>query len=222
VARTDVSDNFSIARRLMVREGLIANGISDERVLEVMELVPRHVFVDEALWAEAYGDHALPIGFGQTISQPYIVARVCELLKLSGSEKVLEVGLGSGYHAAILSKLARRVFAIERIPELGDKAKQKLESLGIKNVAVRIGDGSAGWKSFAPFDRIVVSAAAAEVPSPLTSQLADPGRMVLPVGTQEEQWIVLIEKRGEKLLRTDMERVRFVPLVSRSGRSAAR
>jgi protein-L-isoaspartate(D-aspartate) O-methyltransferase len=222
VARTDVSDNFSIARRLMVREGLIANGISDERVLEVMELVPRHVFVDEALWAEAYGDHALPIGFGQTISQPYIVARVCELLKLSGSEKVLEVGLGSGYHAAILSKLARRVFAIERIPELGDKAKQKLESLGIKNVAVRIGDGSAGWKSFAPFDRIVVSAAAAEVPSPLTSQLADPGRMVLPVGTQEEQWIVLIEKRGEKLFRTDMERVRFVPLVSRSGRSAAR
>jgi protein-L-isoaspartate(D-aspartate) O-methyltransferase len=114
------------------------------------------------------------------------------------------------------------VFAIERIPELGDKARRKLESLGIKNVVVRIGDGSAGWKSIAPFDRIVVSAAAAEVPSPLTSQLGDSGRMVLPVGAQEEQWIVLIEKRGDKLLRTDIERVRFVPLVSWSGRSAAR
>ena len=222
MARKHGFDNFSIARRLMVKEGLIAKGISDTRVLEVMGLVPRHVFVDEALWAEAYGDHALPIGFGQTISQPYIVARVCELLKLSGSERVLEVGLGSGYHAAILSKLARSVFAIERIPELGDKARRKLESLGIKNVAVRIADGSAGWKSFAPFDRIVVSAAVAEVPSPLTSQLGDSGRMLLPVGAQEEQWIVLIEKRGDKLLRTDIERVRFVPLVSWSGRSAAR
>lgn len=217
-----VPDDFSIARRRMVNDGLIAKGIRDKRVLEVMGQVPRHVFVDEALWPEAYGDHALPIGFGQTISQPYIVARMCELLKLSGSERVLEVGLGSGYHAAVLSKLARSVFAVERIAELAERARKRLESLGIKNVIVKIGDGSVGWKAFAPFDRIVVSAAAVEIPSPLPEQLADSGRMVLPVGVQAEQCIMLLERRGDTVLRKEIERVRFVPLISWSGRSAAR
>ncbi|MCX5799870.1 MAG: protein-L-isoaspartate(D-aspartate) O-methyltransferase [Candidatus Eisenbacteria bacterium] len=202
----------------MVREGLVGRGIRDKRVLEVMAQMPRHVFVDEALWPEAYGEHALPIGHGQTMSQPYIVARMCELLKLSGPERVLEVGLGSGYNAAVLSKLTRSVFAIERIPELAERARRRLESLGIKNVIVRIGDGRAGWKSFAPFDRIVVSAAAPEIPSRLSEQLADLGRMVLPVGVQEEQCVVLLERRGDKVLRKEVERVRFVPLVG--GRNA--
>jgi protein-L-isoaspartate(D-aspartate) O-methyltransferase len=222
VVQKHVPDDFSIARRRMVNDGLIAKGIRDKRVLEVMGQVPRHVFVDEALWPEAYGDHALPIGFGQTISQPYIVARMCELLKLSGSERVLEVGLGSGYHAAVLSKLARSVFAVERIAELAERARKRLESLGIKNVIVKIGDGSVGWKAFAPFDRIVVSAAAVEIPSPLPEQLADSGRMVLPVGVQAEQCIMLLERRGDTVLRKEIERVRFVPLISWSGRSAAR
>ena len=221
MARAHFSDNFAIARRTMVTEMLAARGIRDKRVLDVMGQVPRHVFVDEALWPEAYGEHALPIGFGQSISQPYIVAKMCELLELSGSEKVLEVGLGSGYHATVLSKLARSVFAIERIPELTERARRKLESLGINNVITRIGDGSAGWKSFAPFDRIVVSAAAAEIPSALPEQLADSGRMVLPVGVQEEQCIVLVERRGATILRKEIERVRFVPLVGERKRAGA-
>jgi len=213
MVKTHFSDDFAIARRNMVKEGLFARGIRDKRVLEVMGWMPRHVFVDEALWGEAYGDCSLPIGHGQTISRPYIVARMCELLKLSGSEKLLEVGLGSGYHAAVLSKLVRSVFAIERIPELAERARKKLEWLGIKNVIVRIGDGSVGWKSFAPFDRIVVSAAAAEIPSALPEQLTDSGRMVVPIGAQEEQCVMLLERRGDTILRKEIERVRFVRLV---------
>lgn len=213
-------DDFEIARRNMVRDVLVAKGIRDKKVLEAMRQVPRHLFVEEALWSEAYGEHALPIGHGQTISQPYTVARMCELLKLSGTEKVLEVGLGSGYHAAILSTLVRSLFAIELLPELFDRARKRLESLGIKNVIARIGDGAQGWKSYAPFDRIVVSAAASQVPQALTEQLGDGGRMVLPVGAQEEQCIVVIERKGDAFSRKEIERVRFVRLVAEQNRKS--
>jgi len=202
----------------MVSEQLTARGIGDRRVLEAMVEIPRHLFVEEALWPEAYGEHALPIGFGQTISQPYIVARMCELLKLEGSEKILEVGLGSGYHAAVLSRLGRTVFAIERIAKLAERARKTLESLGISNVIVKAADGSTGWRSLAPFDRIAVTAAAARIPPPLLEQLAESGRMVMPVGARDEQRIVLVEKKGETLLRRDIEGVRFVPLVQGRGK----
>jgi protein-L-isoaspartate(D-aspartate) O-methyltransferase len=202
----------------MVTEQLPEKGIRDARVLEAMGEVPRHLFVEEALWSEAYGEHALPIGSGQTISQPYVVARMCELLKLEGSEKILEVGLGSGYHAAVLSKLGRTVFAIERIAKLAERARVTLESLGIKNVIVKAGDGSTGMRSFGPFDRIAVTAAAQRIPPPLLEQLGESGRLVMPVGPEDEQRMVLVEKKGETLHRREIDRARFVPLVEGTGR----
>ncbi|KPJ59822.1 MAG: protein-L-isoaspartate O-methyltransferase [Latescibacteria bacterium DG_63] len=218
MVRRPAKDTLSVARRLMVTEQLPAKGIRDARVLAAMAEIPRHLFVDEALWSEAYGEHALPIGFGQTISQPYVVARMCELLNLEGSEKILEVGLGSGYHAAVLSKLGRTVFAMERIPQLAERARRALESLGIKNVIVKAGDGSSGMRSFAPFDRIAVAAAAERIPPPLLEQLAESGRLVMPVGPEDEQRIVLVEKKGGVLLRREVDRARFVPLVEGSGK----
>ncbi|UCF79257.1 MAG: protein-L-isoaspartate(D-aspartate) O-methyltransferase [Candidatus Eiseniibacteriota bacterium] len=219
MVRSPVKDTLILARRLMVTEQLAARGIRYERVLQVMGEVPRHLFVEEALRSEAYGEHALPIGFGQTISQPYIVARMCELLKLEGTEKILEVGLGSGYHAAVLSKLGRTVFAIERIPKLAERARKTLDSLGMKNVIVKAGDGSTGLRSSAPFDRIAVTAAAGEIPAPLLEQLAEGGRLVMPVGKGEEQRMMLVEKKGGTLLRREVERARFVPLIQGSGRA---
>ncbi len=213
MAGEQVRDTLSIARGLMATEQLPAKGIRDGRVLEAMGEIPRHLFVEEALWPEAYGEHALPIGFGQTISQPYVVARMCELLKLQGSEKVLEVGLGSGYHAAILSRLARTVFAIERIAKLAERARKTLDALGIKNVIVKAGDGSTGMRSFAPFDRIAVTAAAERIPPALLEQLGEGGRLVMPVGQEDEQRMVLVEKKGEALLRREVDRARFVPLI---------
>jgi protein-L-isoaspartate(D-aspartate) O-methyltransferase len=222
VVRGPGRDTLSIARRLMVAEQLPAKGIEDARVLEAMGQIPRHLFVEEALWAEAYGEHALPIGFGQTISQPYIVALMCELLKLDGSEKILEVGLGSGYHAAVLSKLGRTVFAIERIAKLAERAKKTLDSLGIRNVIVKAGDGSTGMRSFAPFDRIAVTAAAERVPPALLEQLGESGKLVMPVGPEEEQRVVLVEKKGGIITRRDIDRARFVPLVEGSGKGAGK
>ncbi|MFH0778501.1 MAG: protein-L-isoaspartate(D-aspartate) O-methyltransferase [Candidatus Eisenbacteria bacterium] len=216
MAKSNAQDAFSLARRNMVSSQLEGRGIRDRRVLEVMSRVPRHVFVEEGLWSKAYGDHALPIGFGQTISQPYVVARISELLRLKGDEKILEVGLGSGYHAAVLSRLGRAVFAVERIPRLLEKGRAALSLLGMSNVVVRLGDGRVGWKSFAPFDRIVVSAAASEVPTALLEQLEEAGVLVMPVGSSEEQRLVVVEKRGEKLLRREIEPVRFVPLVGQA------
>lgn len=179
-----------------------------------MEAVPRERFVPAEYAEDAYGDHPLPIGYGQTISQPYIVALMTQLLELRGDERVLEVGAGSGYQAAILSLLARDVFTVERIPQLAEKARRRLRELGYLNVHIRVGDGYEGWPEHAPYDAIVVTCAADEVPPPLVEQLADGGRLVIPVG--ESGWsqrLMLLRKRGADVEQREVAGVVFVPLV---------
>lgn len=201
----------------MVEEQLVRRGITDPRVLDAMRRVPRHRFVEEALRDRAYGDHPLPIGEGQTISQPFMVAVMTQLLRLEGSEKVLEVGTGSGYQTAILATLARRVCSIERIPALVARARRTLEELGFTNVVVRLGDGTYGWPDEAPFDRVLVTAGAPAVPAPLFQQLTEGGRMVLPIGEPESQTLYVVEK-VEGRMRTSTEcGCVFVKLVGRYG-----
>lgn len=195
-------------RKLALRE------ISDPRVLAAMEAVPRERFVPAEYAEDAHGDHPLPIGYGQTISQPYIVALMTQLLELKGDERVLEVGAGSGYQAAILSLLARDVFTVERIPQLAEKARQRLSELGYHNVHIRIGDGYEGWPEHAPYDAIIVTCAADEVPPPLVEQLADGGRLVIPVGGSEwSQRLMLLRRRGADVEQREVASVVFVPLV---------
>jgi protein-L-isoaspartate(D-aspartate) O-methyltransferase len=206
---------FARERNEMVDRHLGARGIRDERVLAAMRRVPRHLFVDDALRARAYGDHALPIGHGQTISQPFIVGRMTALLGLSGGEKVLEVGTGSGYQAAVLGELARRVCSIERIPRLAHRARELLESLGYDNVWIRIGNGTLGWPDEAPFDGIVVAAGSPSVPRPLFEQLREGGRMVLPVGDPVHQELTLVVNDGGRV-RTEVQGgCSFVRLVGK-------
>jgi protein-L-isoaspartate(D-aspartate) O-methyltransferase len=181
-------------RERMVAEQLAGRGIANPGVLEAIRVVPRHLFVDEALRDRAYGDHALPIGEGQTISQPFMVARMTELLRPTSRQKVLEIGTGSGYQAAVLSRLAARVCTIERIPRLAARARQTLESIGASNVWVRAADGTVGWSDEAPFDRILVAAGGPAVPPPLLDQLAEGGRLVMPVGTEEAQRLRIVDK----------------------------
>ncbi len=199
----------------MVDEHLVPRGISDPRVLAAMRKVPRHLFIDEALRDRAYGDHPLPIGEGQTISQPFIVGLMTELLRLTGTEKVLEVGTGSGYQAAVLAELARRVCTIERIPVLAQRARSVLEGLGYTNVWVRVGSGTIGWPEEAPFDRIVVTAGAPAVPPPLVEQLADGGRMVLPIGDVAGQTLTIVEKVGGQVRTTPHSACVFVKLIGK-------
>jgi protein-L-isoaspartate(D-aspartate) O-methyltransferase len=200
----------------MIEEQLERRGIRDPRVLEAMASVPRHVFVDPALEAKAYGDHALPTAEGQTISQPYIVARMLELLAPEPRDRVLEVGTGSGYQTALLARLADRVYSVERVASLLRAAQRRLESLGIHNVALRHGDGSLGWQEFAPYDRVLVAAAAPRVPDALRSQLGERGVLVIPVGgatsQQLETWT--LEPGGSWTRRRHGE-CRFVPLLGR-------
>jgi protein-L-isoaspartate(D-aspartate) O-methyltransferase len=199
----------------MVEEQLIARGVTDARVIEVMRRLPRHLFVDEALRDRAYGDHPLPIGEGQTISQPFIVGRMTELLRLTGREKVLEVGTGCGYQAAVLAELAARVCTIERIPRLATRARETLEGLGYRNVWVRAANGTLGWPDEAPFDRVLVAAGGPTVPPPLFEQLAEGGRMVIPVGDAATQVLQVIEKvQGGKRVTEDSGCV-FVKLVGK-------
>jgi len=206
---------FVRERERMVEAQVIARGVTDARVIDAMRRVPRHVFVDEALRDRAYGDHPLPIGEGQTISQPYIVGHMTELLRLEGREKVLEVGTGSGYQAAVLSELAARVCTIERIPRLASRARETLEALGIRNVWVRAGNGTLGWPDQAPFDRILVTAGGPVVPPPLFEQLAESGRMVIPVGEVANQTLQVVEKvQGTMRVTPDAECV-FVKLVGK-------
>ncbi len=204
-------------RERMVEEQLVRRGIADRRVLEAMRKVPRHRFVEEALRERAYGDHPLPIGEGQTISQPYMVAAMTQLLRLQGDEKVLEVGTGSGYQTAILAELARRVCSVERLPTLAARARRVLEELGYTNAVVKTGDGTYGWPDEAPFDRILVTAAAPAVPAPLFQQLAEGGRLVLPVGDAYAQTLHLVDKvEGRMRTSTDCGCV-FVKLVGKYG-----
>lgn len=195
----------------------MARGINDSRVLEIMNTVPRHCFVDEALRAKAYGDHPLPIGAGQTISQPYIVAFMTQALQLAGHEVVLEIGTGSGYQAAVLSRLCQRVYTVERVNSLLALARQVFDKLKYHNIRAQLSDGTLGWPENGPYDAIVVTAGGPKIPEPLLDQLAEGGRMVLPVGGQDGQELHLVEKRDGEVLVTPLFSVRFVDLVGEHG-----
>jgi protein-L-isoaspartate(D-aspartate) O-methyltransferase len=205
------------ARDEMVRQQLEKRGIRDRRVIEAMAKVPRHRFVDAALWSRAYGDHALPIGAGQTISQPFMVALMTEALGLEGGEKILEVGTGSGYQTAVLAEFTPRLFSIERSPELARAAARSLAELGYSNVILKTGDGTLGWREHAPFDRILVTAGAPGVPSSLFEQLAEGGRIVIPVGDREVQRLEVVRKTGGKPKVTALVDCAFVPLLGEEG-----
>ncbi len=209
--------NFEEARHRMVERQLVQRGITDERVLQAMREVPRHRFVPEDLWDMAYRDTPLPIGHGQTISQPYIVAYMTQMLHLKPEDRVLEVGTGSGYQAAILSRLAKQVYTIERVEELARRAKRILQELGYDNVLIRVGDGSHGWPEAAPFDAIIVTAAAPEVPPPLIAQLADGAPLIAPIGPAGYQDLVRLYKRGDRTETEYLTPVAFVPLVGEHG-----
>jgi protein-L-isoaspartate(D-aspartate) O-methyltransferase len=212
-SRADAQDHQAGARR-MVQGQLRARGIADERVLAAMAKVPRHRYVPEAIRHEAYDDSPLPIGFGQTISQPYIVAFMTEALALQPSDVVLEIGSGSGYQAAILGELAREVYTIEVVPELAERARRTLEAEGYRNVHVRAGDGYQGWPEHAPFTKIIVTAAPEEVPAALVEQLAVGGTMILPVGPHMgEQELRILTKSEEGTVTRRSLAVRFVPMV---------
>jgi protein-L-isoaspartate(D-aspartate) O-methyltransferase len=204
-------------RERMVRELVEARGVRDARVLAAMREVPRHQFVREHLMSQAYGDHALPIGGAQTISQPYVVARMTELLEVGPTHKVLEVGTGSGYQTAILARLARWVYSLERVPELAHQAIHKLRQLGVLNVKIQAFDGTVGWSEVAPFDRILVTAGAPTVPKPLLDQLAPKGRLLLPEGDRHRQRLVLYERLARGVRRRELEEAAFVPLIGRHG-----
>jgi protein-L-isoaspartate(D-aspartate) O-methyltransferase len=201
----------------MVEHQLRRRGIRDERVLAAMAVVPRERFVPDALAEDAYADGALPIGHNQTISQPFVVASMCELLALRGDERVLDVGTGSGYAAAILAELAREVVSIERIPELAAQAREALAAAGYERVEVRVGDGSLGAPDRAPFDAIAVAAATPELPPELYEQLAPGGRIVLPRGSRYSQRLVVVEKTPGGAVERGSVRCRFVPLVGEGG-----
>ena len=200
-----------------IDDQLVARGIADARVLDAMRRVARDAFVPDDSHAAAYADRALPIGSGQTISQPYMVAVMTEALRLTGAERVLEVGTGSGYQAAILAELAREVITIERRPELAETARQRLAALGYTNVEVVIGDGTLGSPAHAPFDAILVAAAAPHVPAPLKQQLSDGGRLVLPVGPSDQQRLHIITRLGEQFSQTLGVGCVFVPLIGAEG-----
>jgi protein-L-isoaspartate(D-aspartate) O-methyltransferase len=200
-------------RREMVLTQLARRGIDDERVLAAMAQVPRHLFVPEEVRAHAYQDRALPIEEQQTISQPFIVALMAQALMLGGTERVLEIGTGSGYAAAVLSRVAAEVYTIERWPSLAETAEQRLHDLGYDNVHVYIGDGTAGLPEHAPFDGIVVAAAAPWAPRPLREQLSNGGRLVIPVGGRDEQLLLRMTRRGDEVRTERLSGVRFVPLI---------
>jgi protein-L-isoaspartate(D-aspartate) O-methyltransferase len=205
------------ARARMVEEQLRARGIRDAPLLVAMAEVPRHEFIDQRYWSEAYGDHPLPIASGQTISQPYIVAAMIEALQVAPDNRVLEIGTGTGYEAAVLSRLAESVYTVERHPDLAEHARLIFDRIGYRNIAVFTGDGSEGLTQYAPYDRIIVAAAAPEVPRALWDQLAENGRMVLPVGNYESQVVQLITKKDGLRTTSTLDACRFVPLIGTSG-----
>jgi protein-L-isoaspartate(D-aspartate) O-methyltransferase len=208
---------YAVQREEMIEKQLRRRGIQDAAVLAAMAAVPRHEFVSEDVRAHAYDDLPLPIGSGQTISQPYIVAAMTAALHLQPGDRVLEIGTGCGYHAAVLSRLAKEVFTIERRPELASSASARLVRLGYSNAHVHCGDGTLGLPEFAPFDAILVAAAAPAVPKTLLAQLAEGGRIILPVGGAEHQELQLIEKHGDTFPTKMLEGCRFVPLLGYHG-----
>src|SRR5687768_483088 len=203
--------------RAQLVETLQRKGVRNLAVLRAVRMVPRHLFVPESVRHRAYDDVALPIGSGQTISQPYVQARYLELIGLTGQEKVLEIGTGSGYQTALLGLLASMVFSVERVSALAQSARAALQGAGIRNVTVLVGDGTLGWRPFAPYDAILVSAASPEVPAPLVEQLAPEGRMVIPLGDRASQVLTLVERQGSEVRSSTIADVRFVPLVGEFG-----
>lgn len=201
----------------MVLEQLQSRDIRDPRTLAAMSEVPRHCFVDDAMQGRAYGDHPLPIGAGQTISQPYIVAYMTQALRLTGKEKVLEIGTGSGYQAAVLSRMCSQVFTVERINSLLAGARRVFDKLRYFNIRSKLDDGTLGWPEFAPYDAIIVTAGGPGIPEPLIQQLADPGRLIIPVGNQHEQVLQLLEKKEGAVEISLLTGVRFVDLVGEYG-----
>lgn len=213
--QTSDSPDYAKSRREMVESQIKARGISQPEVLDAMLAVERHLFVPEKYRQLAYEDGPLPIGEDQTISQPYIVALMTELLDIDSSEKVLEIGTGSGYQAAILGELADSVFTIEIIPELADRARQILAELGYGNILVRVGDGFVGWEEHAPYDAVIVTCAPAQIPQPLIDQLDEGGRLVIPVGTLWQE-LILVTKIDGKIKRESIIPVRFVPMTGKA------
>jgi protein-L-isoaspartate(D-aspartate) O-methyltransferase len=216
-SRKNDTDDFESLREKMVRFQIEGRGIRSERVLRAMREIPRHLFVKKSLREEAYGDHPMPIGEGQTISQPYMVALMTELLELQGSEKILEIGTGSGYQTAILSRLAQRVITIERIKKLSDSAKCVLDSMGISNVDFRAGDGTIELEEDAPFDGIIVTAGAPMVPKTYKNQLIQGGRLVIPVGNDFAQTLFRFRKTGDKMEEKRFTGCVFVKLIGKHG-----
>ena len=216
---TSKGDDRELAhlRALMVERHVAARGIHDQRILAAMREVPRHLFVPALVTAKAYGPGALPIGSKQTISQPYIVARMIELLELTGTEKVLEIGTGTGYQAVVLSRLCAKVFSIERISELAQRAAELIRALKIHNLTVKVFDGTYGWSDQAPFDRIIVAAAAPEVPEPLLAQLKRTGKLVIPIGSEGSQRLARVTRVGTQWRIEDCGSAEFVPLVGKFG-----
>jgi len=210
--------DYSIARRRMVAQHVVDRGVTDSNVIRVMEDVPRHLFVEEALQSQAYTDYALPIGEKQTISQPFIVAAMTEALKLKSDDRVLEIGTGSGYQSAILSRLVAHVYSVERIVSLARRARRILDSIHYSNVHIHVTDGSSGWAEQAPFDAIIVTAGAPSVPPYYLDQLEIGGRLVIPVGSGESQVLKRITRTAEKSFsEEDLLDCRFVPLIGKYG-----
>lgn len=209
--------SFDEQRERMVETQLKARGITDERLLNAFRKVPRHRFIPREFRRDAYADYPLPLGPGQTISQPYMCALMTSALRLHGHERVLEIGTGSGYQTAMLAELALEVFSIEWLPDLLPAVRERLIQLGYHNVQLMTGNGTLGWPAHAPYDAILVSAAAPDIPDPLLDELADGGRMVLPVGSQQAQTLVAVEKHGAMIHRQDMTSCVFVPLLGAHG-----
>ncbi len=210
-------DRYSKARERMVAEQISARGVKDSRTLAALLEVPRHMFVDDAMRARAYGDFPLPIASGQTISQPYIVAYMTEALSLKGHERVLEIGTGSGYQAAVLSRLCQQVYTVERINTLLANARKTFDSLRYFNIIAKLDDGTLGWPEYGPYDAIIVTAGGPEIPAPLIDQLADPGCLVIPVGDQDVQELQLLTKCDGDVQVESLASVRFVDLIGAHG-----
>jgi protein-L-isoaspartate(D-aspartate) O-methyltransferase len=216
--RANITDEFAIPRLRMAERLRDHYRIADTRVLDVMNRLPRHLFVPEALRSQAYKDNALPIASGQTISQPFIVARMTELLDLTRRDKVLEIGAGTGYQTAVLASLSRSVFAVERLPNLAAEARDRLKRLGIYNVSLKCDDGTEGWEAYAPYDAILVAAGGPEIPRPLIAQLRIGGRLVIPIGAdQKNQNLVRVIKTENEILTQDFGPCAFVPLIGEHG-----
>ncbi len=211
------TNNYATARARMLEEQIIPRGVTDSKVIAAMGRVPRHLFVEDALQSQAYGDYALPIGSGQTISQPYIVGLMTQALNLTPKHIVLEIGTGSGYQTAVLSQLCAKVYTVERLKPLFIKARRLFDKLHYLNVVCKLDDGTIGWPVYAPYDAIIVTAAGPILPSALLAQLADPGTMVIPVGGRQSQKLMVVRKLDGVVTEEDIENVRFVRLIGQQG-----